>query len=103
MFENPAKTPKVTFERFKSAILKNDIKTALSLMSDSLKEKYEKMFEQLGEHRRDYAEGLGRIYFDTKLDNMLYYEMVTEQDDGMVAFPVHFVLEDNGDWQIIEF
>jgi hypothetical protein len=103
MFENAAKTPKVTFERFKSAILENDIKTALSLMGYPLKEKYEKIFEQMGEHRHGYAEGLGRIYFDTKVGNILYYEMVTEQDDGRAAFPVHFVQDDNGDWLIIVF
>ena len=71
-------------------------------MSDELKEKYEQLFKELGSHRRDYAKGLGRIYFDTKVGNILYYEMVTEQDDGMASFPVHFVQDNNGDWLIIE-
>jgi hypothetical protein len=102
MFENSAKTPKVTFEQFKSAILKNDIKMALSLMDYPLKEKYEKVFKQMGEHRRDYAKGLGNIYFDMKLGNELYYEMVTEQDEGLIAYPVNFVQDENGDWLITE-
>jgi len=102
VFEDPAKTPKATFERFRAALLKKDTKTALSLMSDELKEKYGKIFEQIGTHLGDYANGLGKIYFDSELGNMLYYEMVTEQDDGMAAFPVHFAQDNDGKWLIIE-
>ncbi len=102
VFTDPLKTPKAAFERFKWAIFKNDINKALSLMTDSAKDKYERFFEQLGEHRRDYAEGLGPIYFDTKVGNMLFYEMSTEQDEGMVSFPVHFVEDDRGNWLICE-
>jgi HEAT repeat protein len=103
VFEDQAKTPKATFEQFRMALLKDDVKTALSLMSYPVREKYEKIFEQLGEHRRDYAKGLGRIYFDSKLGNILNYEMITEQDDGFFAFPVNFSQDDEGKWWIAEF
>jgi hypothetical protein len=102
-FEDPTKTPKATFERFKTALLKDDVKTALSLMTYPVKENYEKIFEQIGDHRRDFAKGLGKIYFSSKLSNVLYYEMITEQDDGFFAFPVHFVQDDGGNWLITEF
>ncbi|MBN2018634.1 MAG: hypothetical protein JW749_00225 [Sedimentisphaerales bacterium] len=102
-FENPVKTPKATFEQFKAALLKDDVKTALSLMSYPVKEQYEEIFEQMGTNRGDYAKGLGKIYFSSKLGNMLYYEMVTELDDGLIAFPVNFAQDDDGNWLIIEF
>jgi hypothetical protein len=102
VFEDAAKTPKATFERFRAALLKDDVKAALSLMSYPIKEKYEKIFEEIGTHRGDYARGLGKIYFISELDNILEYEMITEQDDGFIAFPVHFVRDDDGNWLIME-
>jgi len=103
VFEDPPKTPKATFEQFRAALLKDDVKKALSLMSYPLKENYAKIFEQLGPHRHDYAKGLGEIYFSSKLGNTLYYEMVTERDDGFFAFPVHFAPDFDGNWLITEF
>ena len=102
-FEDTSKSPKATFEQFRAALLKDDVKTALSLMSYPLKEKYEKIFEQIGVHRNDYARGLGKIYFNSKVGSTLYYEMVTEQDDGLFAFPIHFVQNDDRNWLITEF
>jgi HEAT repeat protein len=103
IFEDPSKTPKATLERFRASLLKDDVNTALSLMSYPLKEKYEKIFEQIKEHRGDYARGLGKICFSSKLGNTLYYEMITEQDDGYLAFPVHFAPDFDGNWLITEF
>jgi len=102
-FEDSSKSPRATFERFRAALLNDDVEKALSLMSYPLRENYKKIFEEFGTHRRDYAEGLGKIYFDSKLGGTLYYEMLTENDEGMFSFPIHFVKDDEGKWLITEF
>ena len=61
------------------------------------------IFPQIGPSRRNYVEGMGYIYFDMELGNVLYYEMLTEQDDGIFLYPIHFAQDLNGDWLIAEF
>jgi HEAT repeat protein len=99
-FDNPQKTPLVTFENFKAALMAGDDEKALSYMAPHIVETYREIFPKLGPHRRDYVEGMGNIYFDMELSNVLYYEMTTEQDDGIFSFPIHFAQDLDGNWII---
>ena len=90
-FKGASKSPRATFEQFRAALLNDDVEKTLSLMNYPLKENYKEIFEKMGVHRRDYARGLGKIYFDMKVDDIYYYEMVTEQDEGLIGFPILFV------------
>lgn len=101
-FENSNESPYATFEQFRAALLNDDTEKAISLMCYPLNENYKKIFEKI-EDRSDYARGLGKIYFDMTLGNIYYYEMVTEQDDGLFSFPIHFVQDSNDKWLITEF
>jgi len=103
IFDDPKRSPVAAFEEFKAALLADDVDKALSYFSPHLKETYAEIFQQLGLHRQDYAKGLGKIYFDMKLDNVYYYEMVTEQDEGLISFPIRFVQDHNSKWLITEF
>ncbi len=72
-------------------------------MSPHIAGQYRKIFPQLGPHRRTYVEGMRDIYFDMELGNVLYYEMLTEQDEGKFSFPIHFTQDLNGNWIIAQF
>ena len=103
IFNDPEETPHATFEKFKAALLAGDDEKAVSYMAPHIAENYRKIFSQLRPHRRDFAEGMGDIYFDMELSNVLYYEMLTEQDEGIFSFPIHFVQDLNGNWIIAVF
>jgi len=102
-FNDPKKTPKVTFEKFKTALLAGDNEKALSYMAPHLAKKYREVFPLLGPHLRSYVEDMGDIYFDMKLGNALHYEMISEQDDGVFSFPVRFAEDLNGNWIMTVF
>lgn len=103
IFEDSSKTPKVTFEKFKAAVLAGDDEKALSYMTWDMQEKYAEILRQLGEHRSTYVQGMGEIYFDWRLGGRLHYEMVTNNDEGIFAFPVCFVEDPEGNWLIAVF
>jgi hypothetical protein len=102
-FNDPKKTPQVTFEKYKAALLAGDDEKALSYMAPYLAKKYREVFPLLGPHLRLYVEDMGDIYFDMKLGNGLDYEMISEQDDGVFSFPIRFAEDLNGDWIITVF
>lgn len=102
-FDDLEKTPQATLEKFKTALLAGDDEKALSYMAPHIAEKYREIFPQLGPHRRDFVEGMGDIYFDMELSNVLYYEMLTEQDEGRFSFPIHFAQDLDGNWIITMF
>lgn len=102
-FDDHEKTPQATLEKFKTALLAGDDEKALSYMAPHIAEKYREIFPQLVLHRRDFVEGMGDIYFDMELSNVLYYEMLTEQDEGRFSFPIHFAQDLDGNWIITMF
>ena len=102
-FNDHENTPQATLEKFKTALLAGDDEEALSYMAPHIAEKYREIFPKLGSLRRYYVEGMGDIYFERKQSNVLYYEMLTEQDEGMFSFPIHFVQDLNGNWLIRTF
>jgi len=102
-FDDLEKTPHATLEKFKTALLAGDDEKALSYMAPHIAEKYREIFGQLGPHRRDFVEGMGNIYFDMELSNVLYYEMLSEQDVGRFSFPIHFAQDLDGNWIITNF
>lgn len=104
IFDDPKRSPEAAFEEFKAALLADDVDKALSYFSPHLKQTYAKIFKQLGPNRRDFAEGLSnKIYFEMRLGNVYYYEMLTEQDNGLLSFPIRFVQDSDGKWLITTF
>ncbi len=57
----------------------------------------------MGPNLQLYIKEMGDIYFDMKLGNALYYEMISEQDEGVYSFPIRFAEDLNGDWIITVF
>jgi len=57
----------------------------------------------MGPNLQLYIKEMGDIYFDMKLGNALYYEMISEQDEGVYFFPIRFAEDLNGDWIITVF
>jgi HEAT repeat protein len=102
-FDDLEKTPQATLEKFKTALLAGNDEKALSYMAPHIAEKYREIFPLLGPHRRDFVEGMGDIYFDMELSNVLYYEMLTERDEGRFSFPIHFTQDLDGNWIITMF
>jgi len=100
IFDEPNESPEAFFEQFKEYLATNDIDKAVSCFSPHLRERYKKIYQQLGAHCHDYAESMGPLYFESRRNNQFRYEMLAETDEGLFSFPVHFVQIGQGKWWI---
>ncbi|MCK5271019.1 MAG: HEAT repeat domain-containing protein [Sedimentisphaerales bacterium] len=99
-FDDPGNTPKAIFAKFKTELIAGNIEKALSYIIYYEKDKHREIFRQIGPHLSDYGKGLGDLYFDLQLNNMYYYEMPMETDEGIVSNPVHFYQGPDNSWRI---
>lgn len=100
VFADQNDSPIAFFEQFKIALAANDINKAVSYFSPHLRERCKKIYQQLGAHCRDYAESMGPLYFESRMNNQFRYEMLAETDEGLFSFPVHFIQIGKGKWWI---
>lgn len=92
--------PLDVFESFKAALAVGDVNEALTYIAEISREKYAEIFQIIEPHLSDYAAGMGELTYDRHSDGEVKYEMLHQDGELTLSFPVFFIRDENGDWKI---
>jgi hypothetical protein len=92
--------PLDVFESFKAALAVGDANEALTYIAEISREKYAEIFQIIEPHLSDYVAGMGELTYDRHRDGEVKYEMLHQDGELTLSFPVFFIRDENGDWKI---
>lgn len=102
-FDDPKNSPEAVFEEFKAALRANDFEKLISCFASPVRAQHTEIYRQLRPYFREMAEDMGEIIFQSQDENMLRYEIIREEDDGLYGYPINFVMDFDGNWKILDF
>jgi hypothetical protein len=94
------------FKRFKTALLMNDPNTVRACFSDGIGQAEAIALLKLRPKFREIADGLKRMCMESENEYKAKYFLLSpdpEREGKRVAFPVHFVRDEMGNWKISRF
>ena len=95
---------KAKWEGMKGALLGGDIEIAINSFVDNSKDRYRDKFTQMGEAKvNSIFSSIGSFEFSHLNGQVAECRVIREESDGTFSYPVTFVLNDNGIWQILGF
>jgi len=92
--------PLDVFESFKAALAVGDVNEALTYIAEISREKYAEIFQIIEPHLSDYVAGMGELTYDRHSDGEVKYEMLHQNGELTLSFPVFFIRDDDGNWRI---
>jgi hypothetical protein len=92
--------PLEVFEEFKAALSVADVNDALTFIAEASKERYAEVFQIMEPNLPNYVAGMGEMIYDRQIGDQVKYEMVHQDGEDTLLFPVIFVREDDGKWRI---
>ena len=92
--------PLDVFESFKAALSVGDVNEALTFVTEISREKYAEIFQIIEPNLPDYVAGMGEMIFDRHRFGEVKYEMLHQDGELTLSFPVFFIRDENGDWKI---
>jgi hypothetical protein len=95
--------PKTVFEQFKTALSAGDVNEALTFISEISRDKYAAIFQIIEPNLPSYAAGMGDLIFDSEEKGKEKYEMLHQKGEVKYLFPVIFIKDEHGTWQIYGF
>jgi hypothetical protein len=95
--------PLDVFESFKAALAAGDVNDALTYVAEISKEKYAEIFQIIEPHLADYVAGMGELILDSQEEGEVKYEMLHQDGATTYLFPVIFIRDEQGNWQIYNF
>ena len=96
-------SPEEIFESFKSALLADDLNTALGCFTEISAENYEPLLEQLRPYFTQMVSDMGALIFISGDDNTETYDLLREENGNTYGYPVLFVRNEMGQWKISDF
>ena len=93
------------WEQFKAALAAGDVDKALIFISEVSRDKYASIFQIIGPSLPDYAAGMGDLILKSasEIDGEVKYEMTHQVGSETYLFPVIFIKDEHGNWQIYNF
>ena len=95
--------PLNVFESFKTALSAGDVNEALTYVAEISREKYAEIFQIIEPNLPDYAAGMGEMIFDRHRFGEVKYEMLHQDGDETLSFPVFFIRDEDGNWRLFNF
>ncbi|MGB7582132.1 MAG: dockerin type I domain-containing protein [Sedimentisphaerales bacterium] len=97
--------PEDIWEQFKAALNAGDTNKALTFVSEISRDKYASIFQIIGPGLPDYAAGMGDLILKStsEIDGEIKYEMTHQVSSATYLFPVIFIKDEHGNWQIYNF
>lgn len=95
--------PVNVFGSFKAALAAGDVNEALTFITEISREKYAEIFQIIKPHLSDYAAGMGQMIFDRHRDGEVKYEMLHQEGELVLSFPVFFIRDEDGNWRLFNF
>jgi len=92
--------PLDVFESFKAALAVGDVNEALTFVTEISREKYAEIFQIIEPNLPDYAAGMGELTYDRHSDGEVKYEMLHQDGELTLSFPVFFIRDEDGNWRI---
>jgi hypothetical protein len=95
--------PLDVFESFKAALAIGDVNEAVSYFAEVSAENYRQLLGQLRPYFTQMVNDMGELIFIEQNEEMVYYDLLREEDGEIYAYPVIFVNEEDGRWKIYDF
>ncbi len=95
--------PQTVFAQFKAALAVSDVDKALTFVSEISKDKYAQIFWLIEPNLPSYTAGMGNLIFVSQETGKEKYEMQHQAGSTTYLFPVIFIKDENGSWQIYNF
>jgi hypothetical protein len=100
----PGASPEDTWEKFKDALRKEDIEKALTFITPFARDQYSKILQQMKPHLKEFVNSMGKLTPESIEAGSAHYELShTDPNGDTFVFPVHFSLDEQGDWTISLF
>jgi hypothetical protein len=100
----PGTSPIDVWEQFKAALLADDTDKALTFISSWKRDDYAKILEAMRPHFKDFVGRMGDLVPSSQEAGTAQYELLTTDPNGdTFAFPVHFGMDEGGNWKIVDF
>ena len=95
--------PEDVFAEFKAALQSGNINEALTFIADSSRDRYAQIFSAIEPNLPDFAAGLGDLTLSSQASIKAVYEMAHQDGEQTYSFPVVFVRDEHGNWEIFNF
>jgi hypothetical protein len=96
-------SPEDVFDAFKNALTVGDINKALTFIAQALRDEYAQIFQIIELNLPEYVAGMGELIFESQDEGTAKYEMIHQAGPETYLFPVIFIKNDRGIWQIYKF
>lgn len=97
--------PLWVWERFKNALLIDDVSTAVSCFDSTSSDRYQVILEALRPSFQDIVNDMKEMVFiSTDKDNdKAYYDLLRQEGDDVFGYPIVFDRAIDGEWKINSF
>jgi hypothetical protein len=97
--------PETVLEQFKAALAAGDVNTALTFIAEVSRDKYAEIFQIIEPRLPDYVAGMGDLILksDSEIEGEIKYEMRHQVGSETYLFPVIFIKNEKGIWEIERF
>jgi hypothetical protein len=95
--------PKTVFEQFKAALAISDVNKALTFIAEVPRDKYAEIFRIIEPNLPAFAAGMGNLILYPEEGRKAKYEMLHQVGSATYLFPVIFIKDEHGNWQIYSF
>jgi hypothetical protein len=97
-------SPVDVWEQFKDALLADDVDKALTFIISFKREDYAKILKNARPHLKEFVGGMRDLVPSSQEAGAAEYELLSTDPNGnTLSFPVHFVMDDDGNWKIMNF
>lgn len=95
--------PEGIWEQFKAALAAGDVNEAVTFFAGISAENYRIFFGKLKSYLPQMASDMGELIFIERNEEMAYYDLLRQENGEMYGYPVIFVIDETGQWEIYDF